>query len=284
MTGSLESEQLAKYRMYFSALSRREFATAAEHSFLFTLRLPRMDLGEVKSKFVRIWRQWETRNNVDEIPIQEKSLTWMLHEINLVVRSNHFQVQWSMAKLVWTMVNADASVMVLARNVDYIDWLAEYFHRADERSRKIEPKSAARGMVMMLDSMRKLPNSLMESSVAQQEVLRRQSQVFRGSTRISGYFFSVMYGFACWLLVFVGGLASATFLQKFYGVDMENWIGPQLFKVVEWLGSFDVEKVGWMLILTVLLFMYIRTAVLQYRSRQRDIGTSNNSSTGAVTG
>jgi ubiquinone biosynthesis protein len=231
--GELEAESLVKHRGFAEALAEGEYLTAAEYSFLLASRLPLVDLGEVKAEMVRLWRGWEMRNYVRELPAAEKSLTRMLDGLNRILYHHQFESQWSLARLAWTMVNADTSILHLASDVNYLHWLRQYFRLARRRGNRINLQEAADRVAGTAAAVLKLPKVLAADSVAQQEVLRRQARVFHGSTSKSGYFLATLCSLLATGLLLVGAFLACAFLHQRYEASLEPVLGPQLTGLVK---------------------------------------------------
>lgn len=259
--GFFEIEQLRKQRMYYKALAHTEFSTAAEHSFLLAYRLPHVNLGEVKSEFIRIWRRWESRNFVRDLPPTEKSITQMLDELNRVMRQYGFELQWAMARMAWALVNADTSILPLSQSINYLKWLATYFRQADHRAGQIEPDLFGITQVRMLTAMQMVPRTLIDSSVAQQEIVRRQARFVAGSEHKSREFFAFLNEFAGLLAWIVAGFSFfAAFAHHNWwglGCRARSLLGPGLTQLAEQL-SIEFEPM-WLItsVLSALVGSYL---------------------------
>nr|QEO74403.1 hypothetical protein [uncultured bacterium] len=270
--GFLEAEHLRKIRMFYRALSRAEFTTAAEHFFLMANRLPVVELGDVKAQFVRVWRRWESRNYVRDLPSHEKSLTQMLDELNRIMQRYGFEIQWSMARLAWTLVNADTSILPLSKNINYLKWMDAYFRNAARRASRIDYEDLARRASQFWSSMQEWPRMIVESSVAQQEIVRRQAQVVQSSTYKSSHVLAAMYE----LIAVVLFLATCTAVQAFalqQGGDaasawLARWLGADLHRVLLALPGLDPAL--WLIVIFGLVYLTIRAVMLWRRSLRKD--------------
>jgi ubiquinone biosynthesis protein len=271
--GFLEVEQLRKIRMYYRSLSRAEFSTAAEHFFLLAYRLPVVELGDVKAQFVRVWRRWESRNYVRDLPSHEKSLTQMLDELNRIMHRYGFEIQWSMAKLAWTLVNADTSILPLSTSINYLKWLDKYFRGASRRQNRINPDELARRSFQLWNSMQEWPRMIVESSVAQQEIVRRQAQVVQSSTYKSSYVLATLYEFLA--LGFLGAaiVASQALVVQHLGNGadsrLKQWLGADLHGMLGLLPT--LEPAVWLIMIMLLAYLSIRAAMLRRRSLRKDV-------------
>lgn len=230
--GSLEAESLDKHRMFIRALAASYYATAAERSFLLIFRLPQVNLGEVKAQFVRVWRRWENRNYVRELPAEDKSFTRMFDELNRIMYRWNFEVDWSLAKFAWTVVNADISIFHLAPEVNYHRWLQQYFFQADRRANRLDVEEMTRQISVAGAMWQEMPRRISESAMAVEDIMRRQARVLQGSTTKSGYFLAAFYEFLAAGALMLGAICGIALLDQHYGVDWEPVLGRQLAAAV----------------------------------------------------
>jgi ubiquinone biosynthesis protein len=279
--GSLEAESLEKHRMFIRALAAGQYATAAERSFLLLFRLPQVDLGEVKSQFVRVWRRWENRNFVRHLEPEEKSLTRMFDELNRIMYRWNFEVDWSMAKFAWTVVNADISIMRLAPDDNYHRWLQCYFRRADRRANRIKTDELARQANITWNAFAEMPRRISESTMALQDIFRRQARMLRGSTTKSGHFLAVLYDFLALGLVLLGGLCGFALAAQHYGASLPPILGNQLAAVVAALPLLN----WWTWIAVLLLILYGRRRFIRLKRShlQQRVQPGNRTSYAAAT-
>jgi ubiquinone biosynthesis protein len=272
--GELEAETHVKHRRYVEAMADAEYTTAAEYLFLLMARLPRVDLGEVKSQFARVWRRWENQNYVSNLSAAEKSLTRMLDSLNRIMFRYGFEVQWSLARLIWTIINADTSILHLAEDVNYVHWLRQYFAAANRRRNRIKPSELAERAARTVAAMVQLPKSMAADSIAQQEILRRQARVFHGSTTKTGHFLATLYSFLATGLLVLIAFCLCAFLSQHYEWKLVSALGPQLSTVVNALPHFS----WWLWIFVLLLIAYLhRHCVLAKRGHLRqDLGQQPN--------
>jgi ubiquinone biosynthesis protein len=259
--GRLEAECFAKHQRFIAALADGDYSTAADYSFLLASRLPQVDLGEVKAELVRVWRRWEARNYVRELPTAEKSLTQMLDSLNRTLYKHQLESQWSLARLMWTLVNADSSIMHLACGVNYVLWLRRYFRAAQRRRKRIKRREVADRAVITLAGLLQLPQTFLADSIAQQEVLRRQARVYQASTRKSSYFLATVYSFLAAGLLLLGGLLTCAYLTQHQGAQLEPVLGPQLTGLVRAVPELN----GWRWVVVLLGVLYFQRRMVWLR-------------------
>jgi ubiquinone biosynthesis protein len=267
--GQLETESLAKHRHFIEALAEGEYGTAAEYSFLLEPILPRVDLGEVKAKFIRVWRLWDRWNSVRELPIAQKSLALMLDNLNRIMHSYHFETQWSMSRFKRTLVNADVFILHNASYVNYLRWLRQYFRAANRRSRRIKLSELEKRAVLSVDSALKLPKTLSSNSIVSQEALRRAARVIQGSVSKSGYLLATIHSFLSSGLLRLVAFLICAFLSQFYEVPLEPVLGPQITSLISAVPRFELWQ--WIVGLLAVLYGFRRTLVAKRQHLQPDI-------------
>ena len=174
-----------------------------------------------------------------------------------------------MARLAWTVVNADTSILKLASDVNYLQWLRQYFRAANRRRNRLNPQEIADRATLTLASVVQLPKTLSAMSIAQQEILRRQARVFQASTSKTGWFLAMLCSFLASGLLLCGGLVICTILGQVCEVPLEPVLGPQLTAVVSALPSLGFWP--WVGVLVLVLLFYWRVMVVRRSYLQRDM-------------
>jgi ubiquinone biosynthesis protein len=178
----LERESLVRHRMLFEALAAGEYSTAADLYFLLATRLPVVDVADVRAELVRVWRSWETRAYIRELPYDARSIGYMFGRVNDVTFRHRFASRWSLALLARTWANLDLSIRELDPELNCLAAMRRYFRKAERRRTRAVvaamPRTAARSLIAARD----LPHRLAEFDHFRDAIFRRQAQVFRGST------------------------------------------------------------------------------------------------------
>jgi ubiquinone biosynthesis protein len=221
--GSLEAENLAKHQMFLEALADGELSLAAELFLFLAMRLPLVDVTEVKAELMRVWRVWEKRVHIPDLPLAEKSLSRMMQELNDVVFRYGFESQWWLAKLTQTWANLDASLEYLDPQLNYLKRLRRYLRAAHRRAVRAKRRRARRMLSEGLTNAVELPQLVAEYALFQQTILRRQAQVLQGATVKIAQLFATACGLSAFLLALVFLLLSAALLQ-----DQRMDLPPQL--------------------------------------------------------
>ena len=269
--GWLESEQLAKLRSSIEALATGEYSTAADIYFLLASKLPLVDLSEVKFQMIRSWRVWEVRSHIRELPYEEKSISYMFHELNKIVFSNKFATDWTTEKLARTWGNLDMSLTYLNPEINYIKWLQHYFEEANNRKlcKELEemPIRVQRGIVNMEQS-RKV---LSEYMSLQQTIVRRQAVRFQGSSTKIGHIVAAALSFSSSLVLFLSIFLSITCARQ-YRPDMLDWkqsFGGQLISIMNYIPLLETWE--WTILLVTTFYLYQKLRTIKHYFQENDI-------------
>ncbi|MBI2191124.1 MAG: AarF/ABC1/UbiB kinase family protein [Planctomycetes bacterium] len=276
---SLEVETMQKHRMYLRALSRREYSTAADIYFLLASKLPAVDISEVKTRILRLWRNWETHNYIRDLPYDQKSLAFMFGELDLIVFQYRFAAQWPMSRLVHTLKNLDASLRYLCPDMNYLQSLQKYFAKAEERAARA-PIDLNKTLNLWAQSQlaaQELPNRISELMLFQQTVVRRQAIVLRGTSSKIGYTFAALYGYFWLGLTLAALFFFSAFLYQRDSASMKPYFGDQISAVIVSLPSLHLGV--WAVLALALLYFQRIVARMQKQLVSEDAGVSTPQTT-----
>jgi ubiquinone biosynthesis protein len=261
--GSLEAEKLTNHALYLSAIAHGEYATAADIHFLLSSRLPLVNLDTVKDELVRVWRTWESRAFVRELPPEDKSLTTMFDAVNRVVIRHRFTVQWSMTRLVRTFANLDASLAHLAPDANAVKWMQRYFARASDRAQSADRRTLPRRVDRAVAAAAQLPRMLSETSIFEQTIVRRQAQVIHGSTTKAGALLAAACKYVALVLLLLAALFVSALLDQRQIVAVPQVIGDQWTSLVRRLPQLSTWL--WVAVVIAVLLAYRSTIRLATR-------------------
>ena len=227
--GSLEREYQKKYYLLIRAMADLDFAKAADLLFMLSGALPPRDLNEVKQKIIRALRSWEMRSYAEGLPYREKSMTNVANELIKILFQHECSADWSFLRITRAQETLDQSLMHLYPAANYMTLTREYFMKAVWRARRkaLQPKALGELLHQVHDAVT-LPSRLSENAMFQNWIIRRQAQVFRGSTSKVAHFFSLLFG----RLFLVGAATSLflmfTFLRQYHPSLVPGWIESTL--------------------------------------------------------
>jgi ubiquinone biosynthesis protein len=267
--GSLESENLAKHRMFFEALADQNYTVAADLYLFLASSLPVVDVAAVRSQLVRAFRAWETRTHIRELPLREKSISRLFHDLNNITFRSGFQSQWSMSRLARTWANLDASLECLWPEMNYLTQMRKYFRRARRRDDRKITRNATTHIVQNLSDAARLPKGLAENELFRQTIIRRQARVFQGSTSKVASVVSALFSLLSFGLLLTVLFLCAAFVQQHCDVPMQGILGRQWSVALQKL---SLENYWWGLgTLLLAAFLYVLTRRWTRYFRQRDV-------------
>ncbi len=273
--GSLEVESLKKQELFLRALSEREYVLAAEIYFLLASRLPRVDLNTVKEKLMRVWRVWETRVHIKNLPYEQKSLTFMTGQVNRVVHDSQFAPLWSFTKLTCTWVHLDNALGVLAPELNYLNQLKLYYRNAERRENFSKLFHLPSRMASALAALQQVPKRTSEYTLFREALMRRQAQVVQGSASKLDAIIAAGFAFFSFLSLVVGGFLLLTFSMRYLHIALEPLLGRQL----SWLAHrLPVMGLGaWLLLFAAVGFLFGFFHTQKKRFERQEFGQQDNS-------
>ncbi|MCP4150314.1 MAG: AarF/ABC1/UbiB kinase family protein [bacterium] len=272
--GSLEVESLKKQEMFLRSLSEGEYVAAAEIYFLLASRLPRVDLNIVKEKFVRVWRIWETRVHITDLPYEQKSLAYMTGQVNRIVYDSQFAPLWSFLQLTGTWVHLDNTLAALDPGLNYLKQLQIYFRRAEKRMTRAKLRRLPSRLAGALGALHRLPERTAEYTLFRETLLRRQAQVVQGSASKVDAVLAAGFGFVSFLLLVVSIFLVSVFSMHHLAIPLQPLLGSQL----SWLAGRVpfMSSVTWLLLLTALGFLYVYFRIQKKRFSRKEYGGQDN--------
>jgi ubiquinone biosynthesis protein len=272
--GSLEVESLKKQKMFLRALAEKEYVIAAEIYFLLASRLPRVDLNTVKEKLMRVWRVWETRVHIKNLPYEQKSLAFMTGKVNRVVHDSQFAPLWSFTKLTCTWVHLDNALAVLAPELNYLNQLKLYFRNSERRESFSKFLHLPSRLGSALAALQQVPKRTSEYTLFREALMRRQAQVVQGSASKLDAVIAAGFAFFSFLSLVVGGFLLLAFAMRYLHTALEPLLGRQL----SWLAHrLPVMGSGaWLLLFAAVGFLFGFFHTQKKRFERQEFGKQNN--------
>lgn len=266
--GSLEVESLAKQKMFLKSLTAGEYVKAAEIYFLLATRLPRVDLLVVKEQLVRLFRVWESRVHVRDLPYEEKSLALMMGEVNQVVYSSRFTPLWSYSKLSCTLTHLDIALGVLHSGLNYVKHLKSYFRSAENRETTDNIRHLPERLATALVALHEIPERISDYSLFQESMYRRKALVVQGSVSKIDSLLSALFSLGSFVSFVLLLFALGAFVHHQGWLDL-NWIlGEQLVNLTEKIPPLGATL--WVAILILLTGSYLFYQVQKKRFKKCD--------------
>lgn len=268
--GSLDMESLKKQKMYLRTLSEGEYVTAAEIYFLLASRLPRVDLNTVKEKLVRVWRIWETRVHIKDLPYEEKSLAYMTGRVNRVVYDSSFAPLWSFVRLTCTWVHLDNSLAVLWPEMNYTEQLKRYFYTSERRMERSKIKQLPSRIAGAMAALHEVPKRTGEYTMFREALIRRQAQVVTGSASKLDAVIAAGFSLISFLILVIGGFLYSVFAMRFMDIEMQHILGPQLSRLALHVPEMNIT--AWLILLVMFIFLWGFFRIQKRRFSRQEFG------------
>ena len=268
--GSLEVESLEKQKMFLRSLADKEYVIAAEIYFLLASRLPRVDLNTVKERLVRVWRIWESRTHIKNLPYEEKSLAYMTGQVNRVVNDSHFAPLWSFTRLTCAWVHLDNALAALAPELNYLKQLKIYLRHSERRENFAKLVHMPSRIASTVSALHQVPKRTAEYTLFQEALLRRQAQVVQGSASKLDAVIAAGSGLVSFFLLVVGIFCLLVFSIRRIHLPIEPILGPQLTHLAGLVP--DMSLVAWLLLFAALTLLYGYSRKQKKRFERQEFG------------
>jgi predicted unusual protein kinase regulating ubiquinone biosynthesis (AarF/ABC1/UbiB family) len=231
--------------------------------------LPQIDLEEVKDKLIEQLRAWGARNLVSSLPYHEKSLDNAFVAVARVMFRYRCGVTWALMRLRRAAATVDASIIYLYPDMDVNQQIMQYMRRATRRSvRRLTGPEMIPRVIQGLATVMENAENAWEQALYQGSLMRRQAQVFEGTTNKFAYLFSVLYRQTSVLLAIAGVLFLAAFLRQHDPKFISPWLGAQVTRFLDTFPQLDPQI--WLLILAVNFYFFVVSIKLGKRFALRE--------------
>ena len=270
--GFTDREYLQKIRLFFRTLAARDYAKAADLMLMLCAELPDIDTDQVKDDVVRSLRAWTARTYVRELPYDVKSIDNATVEVMRTLFSYGCSLDWGFLRIRRAIAILDASLAHLFPEVNYSELSDAYFRRAERRSfagfASRLPARIATGTMRSFE----IQDRVGEFTMFYGTILRRNAQVFQGTTDRFSFLVAAGLGQLALLLLVMGALIGVVLLDRLRP-DLTAWlVGPQVERLVARLPFADTRV--WIAILAFDAFLLARLGRLRKRFLQRDANRS----------
>jgi ubiquinone biosynthesis protein len=220
--GSSERDFLRRYRFYLEASWTGQYAKAVDYFLLFSCYgLPATDLAALKSEMVRLMLTWGKRFSVLDLPYDERCFSSLGDGLLRCVAKYSIPMVWSTLRIVRGLATMDASLRVLARNVDLAQVVIRYF---DDRNQRVASKvlGEAPGGVMTVYDALAFPVALEEQMNLRAGMVRSRIRVFeRDWSRLPQLLRPVLWLLAAALVMGALAVAVASFFPVAFHLDFQ---------------------------------------------------------------
>ena len=266
-----ELEYWQKSRLFIKALVTGDYAKAADTAFLLCGSLPRIDLEKVKGELIEVLRAWGARALVQALPYREKSMDNAFLEVGKVLFRHRFAMQWTGMRLRRGSATLDASVIYLYPDMDTSREFRRFLRRAERRTlRRNSGLQLLPRLIKGIATAIEVAENTYEQALYQGSLIRRQAQVFEGTTGSFAYLFSVFYRQFSLLQLAVGALFTAGFFYQHRPAWINPWIGPQFTRILKVFPYLDTQI--WIMIIVVNGYLLLTSVRIGSRFARRESG------------
>lgn len=265
--GFTDREYLQKVQLFVRTLAVRDYAKAADLMLMLCTELPDIDVEPIKEDVVRALRAWTARTGVPELPYDVKSIDSATVDVMRVLYRHGCALDWGFLRIRRALAILDASLAPLYPEVNYTELSERYFRHAERRSfERFTERLPARAAIATMRAF-DLQDRVTEFSMFYGTILRRNAQVFQGTTDRFSYLVAAGLGQLWLVLGAAGGLVLLVLLERAWPDLAASMAGPQLAGFVRGLPTVDTR--WWVVALVLDLVLLSRLARLRRRFLQR---------------
>ncbi len=181
--GSLETEFLQKYTMYYQAIVGRQFDRAVD---LLLLLAPQNAANarteEFRKRYLAVMKTFETKTATSALKYHERSIVSVFGEIMRDLAALDIPLDWSFMRADRAQLTLDASLMYLLPDVDYLELVGDYWRDARTRLAIGSAKAvtAPLGLTAITGTIHGIIENVEETQRIGMAALRTQSRLMRG--------------------------------------------------------------------------------------------------------
>jgi predicted unusual protein kinase regulating ubiquinone biosynthesis (AarF/ABC1/UbiB family) len=266
--GFTDREYLQKIRLFFRTLAARDYAKAADLMLMLCAELPDIDTDRVKDDVVRSLRAWTARTYVRELPYDVKSIDNATVEVMRTLFCNGCSLDWGFLRIRRALAILDASLAHLFPEVNYSEVSDTYFRRAERRAFvRFASRIPARVATSTMRTF-ELQDRLGEFTMFYGTILRRNAQVFQGTTDRFSFLVAAGLGQVAWLLLVMGALIGVVLVDRLWPDLATRLVGHQVARLAARLPLADTRV--WVALLAFDALLLVRLGRLRKRFLQRD--------------
>lgn len=262
--GFTDREYLQKIRLFFRTLATRDYAKAADLTLLLCTTLPAIDVEQVKEDLVRGLRAWTARTYVAELPYDQKSIDNATVEVMKTLFEHGCTMDWGFLRIRRAMAILDASLVHLYPGVNYSELCEDYFRRAERRRiQRVRPRALAARLATSALRGLDIQDRLSEFTMFYGAIIRRNAQVFQGTTDRFSYLTGIVIGQAGIALAGLGLLLVAALVERARPGLLAPLLGSQFAAAAGRLPDLDAGV--WLVALVAVAYL----AATAWRLRRR---------------
>jgi hypothetical protein len=217
-----------------------------------------------------VWRIWESRTQIKNLPYQQKSLAYMTGQVNRVVNDSQFAPMWSFTRLTCAWVHLDNALAALAPELNYLNQLKVYLRHSERRENFAKLVHMPSRIASTAAALHQVPKRTAEYTLFQEALLRRQAQVVQGSASKLDAVIAAGSGLVSFFLLIAGIFSLLVFSIRRLHIPIEPVLGPQLTRLAGRVP--DMSLVVWMLLFSALTFLIGYSRKQKKRFERQEFG------------
>lgn len=258
--GTLEEEFRQKFCSFTQALAHREYAKAVDYFFLLNHSLPDIDLMTIKEELTRTMRAWERRTRTSGLPYPEKSQSSLTLEMGKVLSEYKVSPEWAFLRVTRATSTLDASLMFLMPDANYSKLMTRCQRQAERR----QLERMLRDGGFLLGRLRQEA----EADAVSRSILRREGQVFEGSTTKSAHLLAAVSGGLAAVVFAAGAVLAAGLLYQADPPRVSALVGSSLAELLAQVP--DLAGPAAAAALLALGYVWVRLRGLRRRLARKD--------------
>jgi ubiquinone biosynthesis protein len=132
--GSLDVQFIDKLRLYYRALTQRDYHAAVDILLLLAPQnLDTMNSRRFRRRYLSMLRKFEFQTSAETLPYHDRSFVHAFIRIMSELSSLGIPLEWTFMRANRAQVTLDASLMFLMPDVNYIELTGTYFAEAEVR-------------------------------------------------------------------------------------------------------------------------------------------------------
>jgi ubiquinone biosynthesis protein len=249
-----EVEYLNRFRLFVRSLANRDYAKAADLCFLLCAYLPPIDMEAVKDEVIQCLRAWAVRTNVPELEYGQKSLNNATVEVVRVLWRHRCAMSWTFMRIRQALTTLDESLAELMPEINYTDYLARYFRKADRRGLKeFINRNPIEQVLTATATTLQIQDRINEYTMFQGSLIRRHAQVFQGRTNKVAFVLATLAGQVGVFMLILFGVMMIAFL----GQHNPTWLLAHAGRDALAVGRLVPRLDQWTWVLALLLDVYL---------------------------
>ena len=132
--GRLDQAFQRKFTRFLRSLLSREYKDSVDRFVRFFDPLPPIDLYRLRSDLQRVFRDWDSRTLIRDLPYGVRSLSSLWAEVGRISNEYRIPSEWYLFRLDQGFLSVDLSMSRLHPRVDYHRELARYFRTSWRRA------------------------------------------------------------------------------------------------------------------------------------------------------